>query len=93
MGTGGESQALYKKVHPASRVRAPKETYGVLRLRLLENRYTAKFVATAGTFTDSLSVPACHGDETPAPSSNAAPTAAFTSSCSSSQLHFCRCLQ
>jgi chitodextrinase len=82
VGTGGESQALYKKIHPASRVRAPKETYGVLRLRLLDNRYTAKFVATAGTFTDSLSVPACHGDDTPAPSSNAAPTAAFTSSCS-----------
>jgi PKD repeat protein len=81
VGTGGESQANFLKVHPASVIHSPKDTYGVLRLSLLQNRYSAKFIATAGTFTDSVSVPNCHGAPPPSPPANVAPTADFSQSC------------
>ena len=83
VGTGGESQANYLKVHPASRVRSPKDTYGVLRLSLLDNRYAAKFLASSGTFTDDIPTTNCHGaPATTPPPPNVAPTASFSQTCS-----------
>jgi PKD repeat protein len=79
VGTGGEAQGIYQKINPMSEVQAPYNTYGVLQLSLLENRYVAKFLATSGGFTDSVSVPNCH--RAPPPAQNSPPTAAFTASC------------
>jgi PKD repeat protein len=81
VGTGGESQANFLKVHPASRVRSPKDTYGVLRLSLLTNAYAAKFLASSGTFTDDIPATGCHGAPPTAPPPNVAPKAAFSKTC------------